>query len=125
MGKGLEYLAGSVLDFLERKGETFLLEGESKTVYVGRNMPSHLVSLIKNGSFLIDQEIEAKLAPYLVTANVRISWQICSYLSTSFLLLHYPAQRITYVDLILSEFVDDLIYFAKTEGKYVDLSIAQ
>jgi hypothetical protein len=125
VGKGLEYLAESVLDFLERKGETFLLEGESKTVYVGRNMPGNLVSLIKNGSFLLDQEIESKLAPYLVNENTRISWQICSYLSTSFLLLHYTDKNLIYVDLIHSELVEDLIYFAKAEGKYVDLSIAQ
>ena len=125
MGKGLEYLAESALDFLERKGETILLGEKSKTVYVGRNMPSHLVLLIEKGAFLIDQEIEAKLAPYLVSENARISWQVCSYLSTSFLLLHQRDQRITYVDLIHSEIVQELVYFAKTEGKYLDLSIAQ
>lgn len=125
MGKGLEYLAESALNFLERKGETFLMGDKSKTVYVGRNMPSNLVLLIKKGTFLIDQDIEAKLAPYLVSENARISWQVCSYLSTSFLLLHQSDQRITYVDLIHAEIVQDLVYFAKTEGKYLDLSIAQ
>ena len=125
MGKGLEYLAESALNFLERKGETFLMGDKSKTVYVGRNMPSNLVLLIKIGTFLIDQDIEAKLAPYLVSENARISWQVCSYLSTSFLLLHQSDQRITYVDLIHAEIVQDLVYFAKTEGKYLDLSIAQ
>ena len=125
MGKGLEYLAESALNFLERKGETFLIGDKSKTVYVGRNMPSNLVLLIKKGNFLIDQDIEAKLAPYLVSENARISWQVCSYLSTSFLLLHQSDQRITYVDLIHAEIVQDLVYFAKTEGKYLDLSIAQ
>lgn len=125
MGKGLEYLAESALNFLERKGETFLIGDKSKTVYVGRNMPSNLVLLIKKGTFLIDQDIEAKLAPYLVSENARISWQVCSYLSTSFLLLHQSDQRITYVDLIHAEIVQDLVYFAKTEGKYLDLSIAQ
>jgi hypothetical protein len=125
VGKGLEYLAESALNFLERKGETFLIGDKSKTVYVGRNMPSNLVLLIKKGNFLIDQDIEAKLAPYLVSENARISWQVCSYLSTSFLLLHQSDQRITYVDLIHAEIVQDLVYFAKTEGKYLDLSIAQ
>jgi hypothetical protein len=125
VGKGLEYLAESALNFLERKGETFLIGDKSKTVYVGRNMPSNLVLLIKKGTFLIDQDIEAKLAPYLVSENARISWQVCSYLSTSFLLLHQSDQRITYVDLIHAEIVQDLVYFAKTEGKYLDLSIAQ
>jgi len=125
VGKGLEYLAESALNFLERKGETFLMGDKSKTVYVGRNMPSNLVLLIKKGTFLIDQDIEAKLAPYLVSENARISWQVCSYLSTSFLLLHQSDQRITYVDLIHAEIVQDLVYFAKTEGKYLDLSIAQ
>lgn len=126
MEKELEYLAVSVLDFLERGGETFLLSGQCKTVYVGRNMPSNLVSMIKNGSFLVDQEVEAKLTPYLVRAEkARISWQICSYLSTSFLLLHQLDERITYVDLIHPEIVQGLVYFAETEGKYLDLSIAQ
>jgi len=126
VGKELEYLAVSVLDFLERKGETFLLPGKFKTVYVGHNMPSNLVSLIKNGSFLVDQEVEAKLTPYLVAVeNSRISWQVCSYLSTSFLLLHQLDERITYVDLIHPKFVQGLVYFAETEGKYLDLSIAQ
>ena len=126
MEKELEYLAVSVLDFLEREGETFVLSGRCKTVYVGRNMPSKLVSLIKNGSFLVDHEVEVKLTPYLVGAeNARISWQICSYLSTSFLLLHQLDERITYVDLIHPEIVQGLVYFAETEGKYLDLSIAQ
>ena len=64
MEKELDYLAVSVLDFLEREGETFLLSGQCKTVDVGRNMPSNLVSMIKNGSLLVDQEVEAKLTPY-------------------------------------------------------------
>lgn len=121
---GLEYLAGSALDFLERKGETFLLGENNKTVYVGRNMSSHLVSLIKNRSFLIDLDVEAKLAPQ-VTQNTRISWQICSYLSTSFLLLHYPDERVIYIDLISPEITKDLVDFAKSQKKYVDLSVAQ
>jgi hypothetical protein len=122
----LAYLAVSVLDFLEREGETFTLSGKCKTVYVGHNMPSNLVSLMKNGSFLVDQEIEAKLTPYLVGAEkARISWQICSYLSTSFLLLHQFDERITYIDLIHPEIVQGLVHFAKAEGKYFDLSIAQ
>ena len=89
-------------------------------------MPSNLVSLIKNESFLVDQEIEAKLTHYLVGAEkARISWQICSYLSTSFLLLHQFDERITYIDLIHPEIVQGLVHFAEAEGKYLDLSIAQ
>lgn len=126
MERELAYLAVSVLDFLEREGETFTLSGKCKTVYVGHNMPSNLVSLIKNESFLVDQEIEAKLTPYLVGAEkARISWQICSYLSTSFLLLHQFDERITYIDLIHPEIVQGLVHFAEAEGKYLDLSIAQ
>ena len=107
-------------------GSEMCIRDRCKTVYVGRNMPSKLVSLIKNGSFLVDHEVEVKLTPYLVGAeNARISWQICSYLSTSFLLLHQLDERITYVDLIHPEIVQGLVYFAKTEGKYLDLSIAQ
>ena len=91
----------------------------------GDGILSIAANFIQKGTFLIDQDIEAKLAPYLVSENARISWQVCSYLSTSFLLLHQSDQRITYVDLIHSEIVQELVYFAKTEGKYLDLSIAQ
>jgi len=121
---GLKYLARSALDFLERDRPSFVLGDRNKTVFVGRNMPDHLVLLIKNGSFLIDQQIETQLAPQ-VSKTARISWQVCSYVSTSFLLLHYPDERIVYIDLVSSDIVEDVIDFAITENRYIDLSVAR
>ena len=124
MENGLKYLARSALDFLERDRPSFVLGDRNKTVFVGRNMPCHLVLLIKNGSFLIDQQIETQLAPQ-VSKTARISWQVCSYVSTSFLLLHYPDERIVYIDLVSSDIVEDVIDFAITENRYIDLSVAR
>lgn len=124
MENGLKYLARSALDFLERDRPSFVLGDRNKTVFVGRNMPDHLVLLIKNGSFLIDQQIETQLAPQ-VSKTARISWQVCSYVSTSFLLLHYPDERIVYIDLVSSDVVEDVIDFAITENRYIDLSVAR
>ncbi len=124
MENGLKYLARSALDFLERDRPSFVLGDRNKTVFVGRNMPDHLVLLIKNGSFLIDQQIETQLAPQ-VSKTARISWQVCSYVSTSFLLLHYPDERIVYIDLVSSDIVEDVIDFAITENRYIDLSVAR
>ena len=120
----MKYLARSALDFLERDRPSFVLGDRNKTVFVGRNMPDHLVLLIKNGSFLIDQQIETQLAPQ-VSKTARISWQVCSYVSTSFLLLHYPDERIVYIDLVSSDIVEDVIDFAITENRYIDLSVAR
>ena len=124
MENGLKYLARSALDFLERDRPSFVLGDRNKTVFVGRNMPDHLVLLIKNGSFLIDQQIETQLAPQ-VSKTARISWQVCSYVSTSFLLLHYPDERMVYIDLVSSDIVEDVIDFAITENRYIDLSVAR
>ena len=49
---GLKYPARSALDFLERDRPSFVLGDRNKTVFVGRNMPDHLVLLIKNGWYL-------------------------------------------------------------------------
>jgi hypothetical protein len=113
------YIAESFMSFCEEDGPSFFIEERQKKVFVGPNLPDHLVFLIKQSPLV--KKVFPSIDSFLDGQKDEIRWCICAYQNFTFLLFQRPRKKLVYIDSVEEIIAEKIKFFAKQQGTYLDL----
>lgn len=115
-----KYIVESFTTFCEEDGPSFFVEDRQKKVFVGPNLPDHLVFLIKHSPVV--NKIFPVIDSFLSVQKNEIRWCVCVYQKFTFVLFQRSKKKVAYIDSVEENIAEEIKNFAKQQGAYLDLT---